>query len=121
MVRANWGRIFAIVYLFMLCYAPQVASSTSQNNVIIAVTQLPENFSPYANSPLSLSYAHLFFDPLVRWGINGKLEKRLLRDWRVIKPGVIRFYLKNNIYFHSGNRLTSNDVLWSYAQIKKRD
>lgn len=104
----------------LLCGVHQELSCASQNRAIIAVPYLPQNIYPYATSPLSLSYAHLFFDPLVRWGADGKLEKRLLKGWQQIKPTVVRFYLKKNIYFHSGNLLTSDDVIWSYRQIKQK-
>ncbi|KPU83023.1 hypothetical protein JI57_02855 [Psychromonas sp. PRT-SC03] len=108
-----------LLFFILLCSGAQASSRISNDSVIIAVTHLPKNFSPYATAPLSQSYSHLFFDPLVRWDQDGKLEKRLLKGWRQIKPGVVRFSLKKNIYFHTGHRLTSDDVLWTYAQIKK--
>jgi len=87
--------------------------------VPIAVADIPRFFSPYARTPLESQYAHLFFDPLVRWGKERQLEKRLLKKWQTIKPGVIRFYLKQHIQFHSGNQLSSDDVIWTFLQILK--
>ena len=93
--------------------------SPPSDTVQVAVDDIPIFFSPYASSPLDLQYAHLFFDPLVRWGKTQQLEKRLLQKWRIIKPGVTRFYLKKNIKFHSGNKLNSRDVTWTFSQILK--
>lgn len=87
--------------------------------VQIAVDDLPVFFSPYARTPLELQYAHLFFDPLFRWTDKRELEKRLVQKWRSVKPGVLRFYLKKNVKFHSGNKLSSNDIIWTFSQISK--
>ncbi|WP_369434376.1 ABC transporter substrate-binding protein [Psychromonas sp. MME1] len=87
--------------------------------VQIAVADIPLYFSPYAMSPLEAQYAHLFFDPLVRWSTHKELEKRLVSGWLLLKPGVIRFFLKKEISFHSGNKLSSDDVIWTLDQIRK--
>jgi len=85
----------------------------------IAVPKLPGYLSPYADKKLDLQYANLFFDPLVRWSTDQNIEKRLVKKWTTQYKGKVRFYLKENIKFHSGNKLTSQDVLWTYEQIKK--
>ena len=87
--------------------------------VQVAVADIPLYFSPYALSPLNEQYTHLFFDPLVRWSATRELEKRLVSEWQLLKPGVIRFHLKNGIIFHSGNQLSSDDVIWTFSQIRK--
>lgn len=95
------------------------ASPQAAKIVQIAVADIPFFFSPYVRSPLPLGYAHLFFDPLLRWGDKRQLEKRLLSKWKTIKPSVTRFYLKKNIRFHSGHHLGSDDIVWTFAQILK--
>ncbi len=101
-------------------YAQHNETNSQASNIVqIAVDDIPVFFSPYASSALDIQYAHLFFDPLVRWGDKQQLEKRLLQKWKSIKPGITRFYLKKNIKFHSGNRLSSNDVIWTFSQILK--
>ena len=89
--------------------------------VKIGVDTLPLSFSPYASSPLELQYAHLFFDPLVRWDKNKHIEKRLVKEWETISPGIMRFTLKDKIKFHSGNELQSRDVTWTFLQSLKEE
>lgn len=84
----------------------------------IAVADLPKYLSPYAKQPLKDQYAHLFFDPLVRWSHDKQIEKRLVRKWNNKRKGKIRFYLKKNIKFHSGYRLTSHDVAWTFKYLQ---
>ena len=96
--------------------------STQPNNqkvVQIAVTNIPKSFLPYASIALPEQYSHLFFDPLVRWGQDGQIENRLLAKLKIQSDNKIRFYLKNNIYFHSGNLMTSKDVIWSLNEALK--
>jgi len=91
----------------------------SDGLVQIAVSDLPISFSPYANNRLAEQYSHLFFDPLLRWRGDRQLELRLLEKWEKVGPDLFRFYLKKNIKFHSGNDLTSQDVIWTFSEIKR--
>ena len=95
--------------------------SNIQKSVQIAVTDIPKSFSPFASTALSEQYSHLFYDPLVRWGKERKIEYRLLEKYKVQSKNKTRFYLKKNIYFHSGNILTSKDVIWSIQESLKNE
>lgn len=117
--------IFASRLLTVMMLLITVSIGASQENITessavhIAVDDIPLSFFPYGPQPVGDDFTHLFFDPLMRWTDKRELELRLLEKWRVIKPGIIRFYLKKNIQFHSGNSLTSQDVIWTYQQILK--
>jgi peptide/nickel transport system substrate-binding protein len=119
--------LLSVMLLFLLpgTYAQTVTEQQSvteqqlTDTVQIAVDKLPVFFSPYAASPLELQYAHLFFDPLVRWERKPQVEKRLVRDWQIVSRKVMRFYLKKGITFHSGNELNSRDITWTFSQIVK--
>ncbi|GLS91600.1 hypothetical protein GCM10007916_26690 [Psychromonas marina] len=95
------------------------AQPDTQNVVQVAVTDIPSSFYPYADVELPEHYSHLFFDPLLRWGNTKQLEYRLLDKFKTINSRKTRFYLKKKIYFHSGNSLTSNDVIWSLKEVLK--
>ncbi|MCK5818779.1 MAG: ABC transporter substrate-binding protein [Psychromonas sp.] len=127
-----YGYLFFVIFLYSVTFPISVqALKFSDNSLIssspedpfeipqIAVPTLPVYLSPYADKKLDLQYANLFFDPLVRWSSDHYIEKRLVRKWTTHYTGKVRFYLKENIKFHSGNKLTSRDVVWTYQQIKK--
>jgi peptide/nickel transport system substrate-binding protein len=114
---------FACALLLLSCSISSWAVSAlnvqpTKPIIKIAVPSLPQFFSPYADTPLEEQFAHLFFEPLVRWGTGNVIENRLVSRWEKKKEGVYRFYLKKNILFHSGNKLTSRDVIWSFQQMK---
>ena len=107
--------LLAILFLSRANASDLDTTISYQKAVKIAVTDIPYSLSPYASErPLDAQYAHLFFDPLVRWGKNKKLEYRLITKIESLKDNKIRFKLKKNIHFHSGNLLTSKDVIWSF-------
>jgi peptide/nickel transport system substrate-binding protein len=113
-----------ITLLFSLLVANVNASiidieRSNQKVVQIAVKETPYSLSPYASRRLDAQYSYLFFDPLVRWGPGGELEYRLLEKLKILKNNKIRFHLKKKIYFHSGNLLTSKDVIWSLNEARK--
>jgi len=111
--------IFTLISLSVPVKA-SIDSATLENKVVqIAVTEIPYSLSPYAlnvSNALADQYSHLFFDPLVRWTDRREIEYRLLDKLEVLDNGKIRFYLKKNIFFHSGNLLTSHDVIWSLEE-----
>lgn len=111
--------VIAIIFLLSAVEAAEsgATKNTNQQAVTIGVDTIPDDFHPYVDMPLDLQYTHLFFDPLVRWGTSKQIEKRLVNSWQLISPGVTRFNLKKNIYFHSGNQLQSQDITWTFSQI----
>jgi peptide/nickel transport system substrate-binding protein len=118
----NYLKLSTLLVLLLLGKATASINDTTLNHqkmVQIAVTDIPYSLSPYASDSLDLQYSHLFFDPLVRWGKYKNLEFRLLAKLKTLKNNKTRFYLKKNIYFHSGNLLTSNDVIWSLNEALK--
>jgi peptide/nickel transport system substrate-binding protein len=118
----SYLKLSTLLALLLLAKASASINDTTfnyQKMVQIAVTDIPFSLSPYASNGLELQYSHLFFDPLVRWGQGENLEFRLLTKLETLKNNKIRFYLKKNIYFHSGNLLTSKDVIWSLNEALK--
>ncbi len=112
--------LLSLLSTSIVCFAlPEEAETVSDEVVQIAVADIPASFSPYAAPRLAEQFAHLFFDPLLRWRDDQHIEPRLVEKWETISPGVIRFYLKQNIKFHSGNGLSSQDVIWTFYQIQE--
>ncbi len=82
----------------------------------------PLGMNPYTLDPAKLGdepYAkqQIFtqvFEGLVRYNADNKLESALARKWDISKNGkVYKFYLRDDVYFHNGCKVTANDVKWS--------
>ena len=63
-------------------------------------------------------FAHLLYDPLLRYNSKRELEPRLAEKWTVIDDQTIRFQLRHGVKFHSGNPFTADDVVWSFKRLK---
>ena len=50
-----------------------------------------------------------------------KFEPRLAVKWERIDPLTVRFHLRKDVKFHSGNPMTAADVAWTLARLKKSE
>ncbi len=66
-----------------------------------------------------LQMSHWMFDPLVRWTQELTFEPRLATKWERTDELTMRFYLRKNVKFHSGNTFTAKDVKWSFDRMRK--
>ncbi|TEW54994.1 ABC transporter substrate-binding protein [Psychromonas sp. RZ22] len=115
-------RCFVFILLFYaLNSIAQSQAVLTPPVVTIAIEKTPTSFNPFVSKELfSQQFKHLFFDPLFRWGTQNKLEMRLVEHWERIDNKTVRFHLRPDIHFHSGNLLTSKDVIWSFQEAKKQ-
>ena len=89
--------------------------------VTIAIDQTPTSFNPLSDKGgMEHQFKHLFFEPLFRWNKSHQLENILVKKWKRIDNKTIRFYLREDVHFHSGNLLTTKDVFWSIEEAKKQ-
>lgn len=110
--------------VFMLSCTKTLAYTKHAFNlqaITIAIDQTPVVFNPFADKELiTQQFKHLLFDPLFRWNGQHQIEKRLATGWQRLDDKTVRFYLRDNVRFHSGNPLTANDVIWSFYEASKQ-
>jgi len=63
-----------------------------------------------------LQYSHWVFDPLVRYRQDMSFEPRLAERWERIDDLTMRFYLRKDVKFHSGNPFTAADVKFTFER-----
>jgi len=66
----------------------------------------------------TLQFSHMVFDPLLRWNQDLGFEPRLAQSWERVDDTTMRFKLREGVKFHSGNEMTSKDVVWTFDRIK---
>ena len=69
-------------------------------------------------SESALQLAHLSFDPLVRWTRELEFEPRLATAYERIDNTRLRFRLRKDVRFHSGNPMTAKDFDFSFSRLK---
>lgn len=106
---------FALALIFL-------ATAAQAKTLKMALDADPESMDPHVQlSGGILQYSHLVFDPLIRWTKDMKFEPRLATKWERIDDLTMRFYLRNDVKFHSGNPFTAADVAWTLARLKKSE
>ncbi len=80
----------------------------------------PVSLDPHEQlSAGTLQMSHMVFDPLVRFTPDLSYEPRLAEKWEQINDTTMRFYLRKDVKFHSGNPFTAADVAFTLDRLKK--
>jgi len=106
---------FALALVFL-------ATAAQAKTLRMALDADPESMDPHVQlSGGMLQYNHLVFDPLIRWTKDMKFEPRLAVKWERLDSLTVRFHLRKDVKFHSGNPMTAADVAWTLARLKKSE
>jgi len=128
-MRINTRRIF-VLFGILLLIAGQFISAAGQNdrNAVtskdikdgtresfsVAMKAEPPNLDPHNHTTLvGFGIQRLIYDTLVAQDENGNIIPKLAKSWDVISDIAVRFYLRDDVYFHNGEKLTAEDVRFS--------
>ena len=96
------------------------AHATGGKTLRMASDADPASLDPHEQlSGATLQLSHLVFDPLVRFRQDLTLEPRLAKSWEQIDERTTRFHLRDDVRFHSGRKLTAEDVAWTFDRLKQ--
>ncbi len=109
---------FAVAVIMIFGFS---AAAGAQSAVLkVAMDADPVSLDPHVQlSGGMLQYSHMVFDPLVRWTKDMTFAPRLAFKWERVDALTMRFYLRRDVKFHSGNTLTAKDVQWTLERLKK--
>ncbi|HAS6299166.1 TPA: ABC transporter substrate-binding protein [Vibrio vulnificus] len=99
--------------------AAGLSLSAAAADIKVAYDADPVSLDPHEQlSGGTLQMSHMVFDPLVRYTQKLDFEPRLAEKWERVNDTTYRFQLRKGVKFHSGNELTANDVVWTFARLK---
>ncbi len=64
----------------------------------------------------TLGFSNNFYEGLVHYNKDLKLEPALATSWKNISPKVWRFKLRQGVKFHNGDTMTAQDVIFSWKR-----
>lgn len=109
-----------IKVILACCLALILWNKAAATTLRVAFDADPISLDPHEQlSEGTLQFSHLAFDPLLRWKQNGQFESRLATHWQRLDPRTIRFFLRENVTFHSGNDFSAKDVVYTINRLKK--
>ena len=111
--------IFVAALLVGVSVVASVAASEGKT-LRMAYDADPTSLDPHEQlASATLQLSHLVFDPLVRRRKDNSFEPRLAESWEQIDEVTLRFHLRDGVTFHSGRKLTADDVVWTFERLKK--
>src|SRR3984885_15329904 len=73
------------------------------------------SMDPYARQEtFLLLFDQSFYEPLLRWNREMKLEPGLATEWKQTDPTTWRFTLRQGVKFHDGTPFSADDVVFSF-------
>lgn len=132
--RMLWSVGVAAVLFGVLAFLgtrtdPTLQAVASDRPLIIAAAQEPDTVDPTSTRDSSTVYPILggnenranVFEPLILTPKGEPIVPNLARSWTVLDDGkVIEFKLRQGVRFHSGDLLTSADVVFSQQRMVER-
>jgi peptide/nickel transport system substrate-binding protein len=110
--------LLVLPLLVLLACAPGLAAGGK--TLRMAYDADPASLDPHEQlSGATLQLSHLVFDPLVRFRQDLTLEPRLAKSWEQIDERTTRFHLRDDVWFHSGRKMTAQDVVWTFDRLKR--
>ena len=102
-----------------LAAVPVAAQTRRGGTFISAKTTEAPSLDPIMEQALSRQRLDpLFYNRMVEWGFDGKLEPALAESWTTSADGKTwTFKLRRGVKFHNGRELTSDDVKFTYERI----
>lgn len=85
-----------------------------RDTLTVAFRAEPTNLDPHNNGSLSsFAVERQIFDRLVDKDAEGNIIPMLAKNWEVIDDTTIRFFLRDDVTFHNGEKLTAEDVVYT--------
>ncbi|MCP4324496.1 MAG: ABC transporter substrate-binding protein [Psychromonas sp.] len=99
--------------------ATGLSFSASAADITVAYDSDPVTLDPHEQlSGGVLQMSHMLFDPLVRFTKEFDFEARIAEKWERVDDTTFRFTLRKDVTFHSGNKLTADDVVWTFNRLQ---
>lgn len=62
------------------------------------------------------------YDPIMTWDENLDFVPAIAKDWTISEDGLTwTFEIRDDVYFHNGDKLTSADVMWSIEHMQSEE
>ncbi len=93
------------------------SQTTVKDTLTVALKSEATNLDPHNNTSLnSFMIENLIYDRLVDKNTKGEIVPMLATKWEVLDSTTIRFFLRNDVVFSNGEKLTAEDVKYTIAR-----
>lgn len=90
------------------------AAENVKDEVVVVLKGEPSNVDPHGNTELvAMTTQVQIFETLVKKDAEGTIIPCLAESWEQVDDKTIRFKLRDDVYFHNGEKLTAEDVVYT--------
>ena len=102
-------------------FTPGIALGANKT-LTLALPNNPSNFDPaHQSNHDAMACAQVVFENLCEVDTNGKIQPALATDWKVSDDGMTYWFnLRDDVYFHNGQKFTAEDVKYSYDTVRDK-
>lgn len=87
------------------------------DTLTVAIAKEPAALVPYESNDTGSTYLYYqIYDRLLDVDEDMNLKPGLAKSWEVLDDTHYRFCLRDDVYFHNGEKMTADDVLYTFAQ-----
>jgi len=102
--------------------ATEEPAAEVRDSLVIGVSAPPDNYFNWmdSQSPIVTLVVNATYDSLMRWETTfGEMQPCLATSYEVSEDGtVITYHLRDDVYFHNGDKFVSADVSATYELLK---
>lgn len=85
-----------------------------KESLLVGIRAEPASLDPHNSTALAnFTVQRVIYDTLVEQDENGEIIPCLAESWEVMDDLTVRFYLRDDVYFSNGDKLTAEDVRYS--------
>lgn len=108
----------AVVALLLCLVLSACSRKPARDTAVMIIESSPTNLDPRVGTDAqSERIDKLIFDALVHRDEHFNLQPWLAERWEIPDPLTYIFYLRHDVRFHDGRRLTSADVKWTFDSL----
>ena len=101
---------------------PSSSAETLKDTLVVAISADPPTLDPCQSShSASVNNLQPVYETLYRYNDDGELQPLLATGYERIDDLNWRFTLRDDVYFHNGEKMTANDVLYSFTRASGPD
>jgi len=90
---------------------PAQGERVIKDNINAVLKGEPSNIDPHGNLELvAFAVQTQIFDTLLRKDADGNIIPWVAKSWETIDDTTVRFFLRDDVHFHNGDKMTAEDV-----------
>ncbi|MCI9023521.1 MAG: ABC transporter substrate-binding protein [Dorea sp.] len=106
-----------VLVVSMLAGCGNNQKNKDKDTLTVAITGDPPTLDPHSSSTSSsVNNLNPVYETLVRYDENGEITPCLATEWERTDDYHWRFKLRDDVTFHNGEKMTADDVLFSFQR-----